>query len=247
MSVTLQTERRARRLTLALPVRVEAQEEKDVYWREITHLINVSSLGAGFYANHKFAVGQLLRLTMPLPRGLRSYDHSDERYCVWGIVRHCNPPKEGSSNGYHVGVAFIGKHPPNSYKENPMRLYKLTGVSGDGLWQLGGGDEEERRQIIERRHERYHIPINVYLAVFDKQDNVVAQEYTVTENISVGGASVFSALSVKVGDFVKVGCDQYNVFLSAVVRHLRTGEDGLPRLHLEFVGDQFPLQGIEQI
>lgn len=233
--------RRAKRIALALPCRVECQQEKNTVWREITHLINVSPLGASFYANHQFTAGQLLLLTMPLPRGLRSYDYSEEKYMVWSIVRHCNPPTADFS-GYHTGVAFIGKRPPPSYFENPQRLYKLSGVSGEGLWQIG----EDSRPLFDRCHERYHIPLSIYLAVFDDHNKIIAQEHTVTENISRGGASVFSALSVKVGDFVKVGSDQYNGFLTAEVRNLRTGEDGLPRLHLKFVGEEFPLEGIEQ-
>ena len=39
--------------------------------------------------------------------------------------------------------------------------------------------------------------------------------------------------------------EQYNVSIPAEVRNIRTGEDGLPRLHLKFVGTEFPLHGIE--
>lgn len=243
MSITEQNQRRAKRIPLQLPIRVEAQEEKKVFWREITHLKNVSPLGASFYLKRTFSVGQLLLLTIPLPRQLRCFDHAEQQYCVWSIVRHCNPLTAADSAEYHFGVAFVGKYPPSSYKENPLRLYKLSGVSGKGLWQIG----DEKQPDSNRQQPRYAIPINVYIAIFDDDENIVAHEKTVTENISLGGAAVFSGLPVKVGDLVQVICDQYNATLTAEVRNLRSGTDGLPRLHLKFVSQEFPLEGIEQM
>ena len=243
MSTNEQKERRAKRISLELPIRVEAQEKKNVFWSEVTHLINVSPLGASFYLKRKFSIGQLLLLTIPLPHQLRCFDYTEQQYCVWSIVRHCSPLTATDSSVYRFGVAFVGKHPPHSYKENPLRLYKLSGVTGSGLWQIGKDEQPE----LTPRSPRYAVPINVYLAIIDDHENIVAHERTVTENISLGGAAVFSSLPIKVGDLVKVICDEYNVTLLAEVRNLRCGMDGLPRLHLKFLSEEFPLKGIEQM
>ena len=58
---------------------------------------------------------------------------------------------------------------------------------------------------------------------------------TVTENISLSGASVFTTLKADVGAFIRVTSDQYNVSIVAIVRGKRAGNDGFPRLHLEFI------------
>jgi hypothetical protein len=70
-------------------------------------------------------------------------------------------------------------------------------------------------------------------------------ERTVTENISRQGASVFTTLEVTPGHFVKVTSEQYATSRLAAVRRRRAGPDGIPRLHLEFVGAEWPLESIE--
>jgi hypothetical protein len=237
MSAAEREERRASRISLQLPIRVEAQESKNVFFREITRLVSVSPLGASFYLKRKFAIGQLVLLTMPMPIPLRSYDHTEHQYCVWSIVRHSNPLEVVNASVYHTGVAFIGKYPPLSYKENPQTIYRISEVNQAGFYDV----TEERRTFSNNPQPRYS------MAMLDAGQNITAQEYTVTENISRGGAAVFSTLPVKVGDLVKLTCEQYNVSLLAEVRCLRRGDDGLPRLHLRFVDQKFPLQGIEQI
>jgi hypothetical protein len=74
---------------------------------------------------------------------------------------------------------------------------------------------------------------------------VAASESTVTENLSLGGASVFTTLNAEPGSFVRISSERTNVKIISVVRGKRTGPDGIPRLHLEFIDDFFPLEGIE--
>jgi hypothetical protein len=174
-----------------------------------------------------------------MPPKLRSYNHFEAQYKVWGIVRHCH----FGTGGNYIGVAFIGSKPPRSYYENPLKRYRIEGLASDELWTI----IEEDDSLQERRQPRYSIPINVSLAIYDDAEQIVAHERTVTENISVGGAAVFSSLPLKIGDLVKVLSDQYNVALTAEVRNIRMGTDGLPRAHLKFSDGAFPLEGIEQV
>ena len=241
MNIAAQRERRANRVNLQLPVRIEAYQTETHIWREMTHLITVSPLGAGFYLKQQFPVGQLIYLTMPLPTAMRCYDHLEQSYNVWGLIRHCQPLSIFDSSAYHVGVAFVGKTPPASFKENPLQRYKLSDRRGDKFYEI----MEDARPVFQKHPTRYQIPVSVCVTLLDAQGQPVAQEYTVTENISYRGAAIFSALQVNVGDRIQITNQQDNFTAFAVVRNRRIGPDNLPRLHLEFIDAQFPLQGIE--
>ena len=84
------------------------------------------------------------------------------------------------------------------------------------------------------------IPVDVVIDVFEG-DQLVMNEQTVTENISRSGAAVFTAMDVAPGTFVKLTSERYNVSVLSVVRARRIGADGITRLHLEFVGSEWPL------
>jgi len=235
------TRRQVERFVMSLPVRVEAHDIQNKIWRELTHLETVSYRGAGFYLSRVFGVGQLVLLTLPLPKELRRYDFDEEQYAIWGIVRHCHRKLRGNSSVYHVGVAFIGPQPPYSYRKNPQTSYQFFQVRDDGLWEVC----EDARTPSTRAQLRYNISVEIFLAVYDAQDTVVAHEKTVTENISASGISVFSQLPLNTGDAVKVIKQDGGFSATAVVRHRRIGDDNLPRLHLEFVDARFPLEGID--
>jgi hypothetical protein len=69
----------------------------------------------------------------------------------------------------------------------------------------------------------------------------VKSENTATENISPKGATVFTELDVTPGTFIKMSSARHSVTVLAVVRTRRKGDDGIMRLHLEFVGSEWPL------
>ncbi len=236
-----QSARRHERIGLSLPVTVEARDLSKKIWRELTHLESVSETGAGFYVSRLFEVGQLLFLRMPIERDLRRYDRDEEQYCVWAIVRHCYRSLQSQTSIYHVGAAFIGREPPYSYRRNPATVYTLGELGEDGFWQIS----ENAVQPSTRRHRRYAIPIEIYIAVCDSDEKLLAHETTVTENISEGGAAVFSTLELEIGDKVKIIKQHGSFSAEAIVRNRRVGEDNLPRLHLEFINVRFPLDGID--
>ncbi len=69
---------------------------------------------------------------------------------------------------------------------------------------------------------------------------------SVTENISISGAAVFTTLNTPIGSIIRVTSEQYGVSLSVVVRTQREGEDKFQRIHLEFTNSLFPLEGIDE-
>ncbi len=242
-----QPRRRFERISLALPVRVEAKENKEDSWNEVTRFYNVSQCGAGFEVKRQIKVGQLVQLTSPIPQKLRCYDYSEDQYRVWGIVRYCTPSKK-NADCFFTGVAFIGKNPPASYHEDPSRLYGLLFSNKLGFFELAEGNRDvttsQEPELKERRHQRHPIPIEVFLEALDESEKPIAYETTVSENVSVSGAAVFTTLDVQVGQKVKVNCISYNISILARVCNRRIGPDGMPRLHLEFIDRELPLEGI---
>ena len=241
--------RRINRMSLTLPIRVESQVNGNVSWNEITRLNDVSAFGAGFNLRRPVRRGRLLQLTIPLPRKLRCFDFSEPQYKVWGLVRSCVTKNLNTTSESHaVGVAFIGKHPPNSYLEDPTKLFEISHREDGNLWHVvdarNNSDDRDLPKEL-RRHSRYSIPANIIIEKVDGEGNILASEPTVTENLSFGGAAVFTSLDVEVGSFIRVKSEQYNVSIVSVVRGKRIAHDGIPRLHIEFVDRFFPLEGIE--
>ncbi len=249
ISISETEDRRIKRIGLALPIRIEGKVNKSVAWSEITRLQDVSAFGAAFNLNRPIKRGRLVAMTMPMPRQLRCYDHLEPQYRIWGLVRRCLAVDNSIDlEQYAVGVAFIGKFPPSSYLDNPAKLFEITQLEEKGFWKIVEAPEnpDERDLPKElRRHSRYQIPVNILLETLDDEGNVNGAEMTVTENVSLGGASVFTSLTADVGSFIRVSSEQYNSTIISVVRGKRLGPDSIPRLHLEFIDHLFPLQGIE--
>lgn len=246
---TEQDSRRLPRFSLALPVRVEGQINNRTAWNEITRLTDVSAFGAGFDLHRPVKRGRLVQLTIPLPRQMRCYDYTEPQYKVWGLVRSCITKESTPLEESHaVGVAFIGKRPPQSYLDDPAKLFEISHQENGQLWNVvpapAQPDENDLPKDL-RRHSRLSIPANIIVEQIDADGSVLRSEPTVTENLSLSGAAIFSTLDAAVGEFVRVKSEQYNVSIISVVRGKHQGQDGIPRLHLEFVDRFFPLEGIE--
>jgi len=242
--------RRIQRIALGLPARVESKVSEAMSWNEITRLSDVSAYGAGFNLNRPVKRGRLVYMTIPLPRQLRCYDYMEPQYRVWGLVRRCIPVKQkADAENYAIGVAFIGKHPPSGYVDDPAKLYEIkTQHNGENLWNITEAPaipDESDLPADHRRHSRLQIPVTISIETIDEEGLPTASEVTVTENISLGGASLFTSLEAEVGSFVRVKSDQYNVSIISIVRGKRLGKDSIPRLHIEFIDRFFPLAGIE--
>lgn len=224
--------------------------DRSVSWNEITRLSDISAFGAGFALKRPIKRGRLALLTIPMPRQLRCFDFSEAQYRIWGIVRRCIENRQGTGDAnFSVGVAFVGKTPPEGYVEHPSRLYDIAHRDSEngGFWQLVDAnliaDESDLPKDL-RRQTRFHIPETLVLELMDENGGVSGSESTVTENISLGGAAVFTQSDIQAGTFIRVTSERYNVQIISVVRGKRVGSDGLTRLHLEFIDKFFPLSGI---
>ena len=120
------TERRKNpRLGLAIPLRVQGFLADGTTWGEITTTVDVSASGACFPLTHEAELGQVLLLSLALPRRLRQYDLSEASYLVYSLVRGVSR-RAGQPR---VGVMFFGKHPPRGFQERPAARYRLPSAS----------------------------------------------------------------------------------------------------------------------
>lgn len=213
--------RKRDRLELHIPVRIRCKETEGTEWAELTHIIDVTQLGASFTLKHEIEVGRIVHLELPLPWRLRQYDHADDLYRIYALVRWIQPKEDGSRA---IGVAFVGKNPPASYLKDPSRIY-------------GPGRTKEEK----RRETRLQAALPVQLDLLGERGEVISSEVTVTENISRRGASCYTTLKAMPGSVFRVTSQQSNFTTTAVVRRCRTGRDNIPRVHVEFVGEEWPL------
>ena len=243
--------RRSPRFSLPEYVIVKAKMNADDFWKEKALLKSVSRLGAGFELEKPCKIGQLISLLIPMPVNLRLYDHDKQLYKIWGLVQHCHSVSNDNFTGYNVGVAFIGRDAPESFFERPDQSYRITGLNEEGVWKIS----EAEREFINRKHPRMWVSMPAQL----KLDSVNSSEETsdemdlskaifvdcVTENLSRSGAAVFCETSASVGDHVKFACPQYDFTTDAIVRNRRGNGNTIPKIHLEFLGNEFPIERLD--
>ena len=211
----------------------------------MSRLVDVTPFGARLRLKRPTEIGRLLLLTMAMPRPLRCFDHVEDQYRVWSLVRNVKPLDHEKNNGaiLEVGVAFVGKHPPASFLKDPALRYEIADMQA-GLWAIqeeSGAVLSEVDTTDKREESRHTIPLEVTIEVFADNGAFSQSESTVTENISRKGAAVFTTLDLKPGRFIRVTNAQSGVGVIAVVRDRRIGADGIARLHLRFIGSEWPL------
>lgn len=248
--VSTEESRQIQRISMSLPLKVEVRFDQKKTLEEVTYIKDVSSYGAGFFLSRPIVRGRLILLTISMPCKFRLYDLEETQYKIWAIVRRCIPINAGSNGEafYSIGVGFIGKFPPESYKNDPLTTYEIISRREDGFWVLNE-EPEEFDEIIVPEHRRYDtrfkIPTNVTVEILDDEGNEIAVEDTVTENISIHGAAIFCSFPVETGYFVRVISEQYNVSIISVVRGAHLGNDKIQRIHVEFIDRNFPLEGFD--
>jgi len=234
------------RVGLRLPVRVQGRDSIDHDWTEMSRLVDVTPFGARLRLKRPTEVGRLLLLMLAMPRQLRCFDHVEDQYRVWSLVRNVtllDPNKEMGAL-VEIGVAFVGKRPPQSFATDPALRYEIAKAKKEtDFWSVteDPGDRLSEFTTDKRKETRHSIPIEVLIEVFDQKGELSIKEKSVTENISQFGAAIFTSLDVSPGRFVKLSSEQYGASVLAVVRARRAGADGIARLHLEFVGSEWPL------
>jgi hypothetical protein len=226
------------RLALHLPVRVQGRETPDFEWTEITRLTNVTPFGAGFPLKHPTEKGRLLYMTIPMPRQLRVFDHVEDQYRIWAIVRYMKASVAQKGTVFDVGVAFIGKKPPASFEKEPWKRYD---ISTSAFQAQVPADDILIPLMDQRAHTRHKMAVDMRVELVDINGEVVASEHTVTEEISTRGATIFTTLEIPAGRFIRVTSEQHRITTHAAIRSRSTGVDGIARIHVEFIDNEWPL------
>ena len=231
------------RLELRLPVRVRCRETSDLEWSEITRLIDVTPFGAGFTLKRPIEKGRLLHMTIPMPRQLRVFDHAEDQYKVWAVVRYVRPmaPAEGKPPQFEVGVAFIGKQPPRSYEGDPSKRYDVGATIPGQLPAIEEWAPTELTSSDKRSISRHNIPVDMLIETHNESGQVEHSEHTVTENISEKGAAIYTTLGLPVGRFIRLSSEQFKISVYAAVRGSSMGRTGVTRIHVEFIDRDWPL------
>lgn len=230
----------AERVPTELKTIVQVKEGDGETWKEVTKVTTVSQNGAGFSLTRPCFVGRLVTLVMPLDPNLRAYDQEREVYPVMGIVQHCSAATVDGETVYHVGVGFIGKDIPESFKADPVQNYRISGMTKEGLWKV----TEAKSQFKNRKQPRYWVGIGVTIGLLQRAEKSGAKEETYTVNVAAGGVSVVCTLDARVGEKVKFACKKLNFYSMAVVRNRKTRKNEMPTLHLEFVDNEFPVEKV---
>ncbi len=98
-------------------------------WEEICNTDDISAGGASFTLSRSVELGQVLHLSLNLPKRLRQYDLNDVSYRVYSLVRGISRKGEQT----RVGVMFFGKFPPRGFHERPSARFLLPSDSQPGL------------------------------------------------------------------------------------------------------------------
>jgi hypothetical protein len=185
------TERRQKtRMNLAMPVRVHGYDASGASWEEMAAVRDASPGGVAISLRRPISRGQVLFLTLPLPKRLRRYDETEASYRVYGLVRSVNR-ETGTAR---VGVLFLGKQPPRGYERNHGALFLLPTDAA----RAAPAPAERRRT------PRLDILVNMHLRRLKEDGAGAREERTIAENIGKGGARVRSCLKVDAGEVLEV-------------------------------------------
>jgi hypothetical protein len=207
---------------LQVPVRVLGHDPDGTPWEEMTATDDASLGGASFPLKHAHGVGQVLNVSAPLPRIFRRYDLAEQSYRIYALVRNTRP---GAGGVRVAGVMFIGKVPPKGYETKPGGRYRLPDdpLAGPGP-AVGRGERRQR--------ERLQLFVNLRLRRLGASGPL--EEQTVTENVSRGGARVFTTLPISTGETLTVADLEDKVAAEALVCNVYVGPDRVARLNLQF-------------
>ncbi|HSB61805.1 MAG TPA: PilZ domain-containing protein [Vicinamibacteria bacterium] len=262
--------RRDTRHGMRLAVRVLGHLPGGATWDELTDTDDVSPGGASLSVKRSVELGQVLHLSLALPKRLRQYDLDDRIYRVYALVRGIVRRPDDQ----RVGVMFFGKFPPRGFREKPWARYLLpsdgeamaaaqkAAASADAAPDPAPRPDSDTVTLpastlfaspfeaapapapdvpAERRtHPRYSMFLNLTIQQVDEWGAVLQEELTVADNLSRGGAHVLTTLDFSMSDVILLQEADGSFATRAEVRAVLEGPDGIVRLHLRFLDRELP-------
>lgn len=236
-SSTGRVERSQPRLAIDLEAIVQTRDPEGNSWKEMATVTTISRNGAGFSSPQPCSVGRLVGIVLQMPKDLRVYDKKKDLYPVQGLVQYCNRSRIGDEESYDIGVAFVGKKPPESHERNPSQQYRITGMEKNGLWTITEADGTFKL----RRYPRYMMSMQMMVSLLQRETRSVVKNTATTRDVSIGGAALKCDLDAKVGDKVKVACEKLDFYSLATVRNREVTETDETLLRVEFLENEFPV------
>jgi hypothetical protein len=228
--------RRETRMTLMLPVVVRAHAPDGTALEEEALMQDVCGGGMAFRTTVPLRRGQVVHLTAPVPRSFRKHGVNEPSYAAYAIVRNLLVDDEGC----RVGVMFFGEEPPSNYRTNPAARYVLPSDVVPG-WSTPIAVSEGGPEPGElRRHPRFAIFVDLALEQVDEWGAVIDGERTVADNVSLGGARVFTSHAFNKGDVLIVREIGGSFEARALVVGSFAGPDRMRRLNLHFLDGREP-------
>jgi hypothetical protein len=230
---------------MALAVRVHGYDASGEVWADVASADDVSSGGVSFTLERRVAVGQVLRLDLPLPRTLRSFEHNAPTHRVYALVRNIAL----TATGYRVGTMFFGREPQRGFETNPSGRFLFP---GDLEEEEGSGPSPAPQAAVEsesdaapdptgrRQSERFEVLVNFLVQQADEWGEILREELTVTDNVSAGGARLRTTLELRAGEVVCVKEADGPFEGRAEVCGATVGSDGVRRLHIRFLDGRSP-------
>jgi hypothetical protein len=224
------------RLGLLLPVLVTGHAPGGTVLEDEGLMQDVCGGGMAFRTTLPLRKGQVVHLQAAVPRGFRKYGLDARSYAVFAIVRSVLVDDEGS----RVGVLFFGQEPPSGYQANPAACYELPDDVVPG-WAASVIAKDAAGAAAElRHHPRFPIFVDFALERVDEWGAVLEEERTVADNVSHGGARVYTTHSFQVGEVVQVRESAGSFAARARVVGSFRGPDGVRRLNLHFLDGREP-------
>lgn len=224
-------------------MRVHGYAADGEVWADVASADSVSSGGVSFTLERPVEVGQVLRLDLPLPRTLRSFEPAAPSHRVYALVRNVTLTQAG----YRVGTMFFGREPPRGFETNPAARFLFPGdVETPAARPAGAspGAQPETQMPADpngrRASERFELLVNLLIQEADEWGEILREELTVTDNLSEGGARVRTTLELQSGDVVCVKEADGSFEGRARVCGASLGSDGIRRLHLKFLDGKAP-------
>jgi hypothetical protein len=236
--------RRDARESIKLMLAIQGYSSDGTAWEEMATTEDASGGGLCFVTQQPMVKGQVLHLALPLPRSLRQFDHNAHSYYVYAIVRNVL----ADDSGNRVGVMFYGKDPPRGFERTPGARFLLpSDLVPETLHEPDPPAPPlrmtERKPASpdpmgHRRHERVDIFVNLRLEQSDEWGTVLAEEMTVTENLSAGGARCPTSLPLHKGDVLSVQEIGGPFESRAVIVNTYLGDDKVQRVNLKFLEER---------
>jgi len=230
--------RRERRAPLRQILVYQAYNSDGTTIEDRAEMCDASTRGASFLIDQRLDPGRVLHLAAPLPRRFRTFDEGTPSYFVYALVRHVEPVDER----WRVGVMFFGKQPPKGFDAHPGALYFMP---GDERQPPAAAPQKEAAPVEpdpggRRQSPRFRIFVDFVMRQVDEWGTVLAEELTVAENVSLGGACVYTSLPLRVGHVVHVQERGGTFEARAEVRDTYVGVDRIRRVSLSFLDGRGP-------